>query len=51
MDTIDRVRDSFGHPLQIEGILLTMFDERTNLGNKLPPTSGSSSRIMKFFGP
>ncbi len=32
MDTIDRVRESFGHPLQIEGgILLTMYDERTNL--------------------
>jgi chromosome partitioning protein len=31
MDTIDRVRDSFAHPLQIEGILLTMFDDRTNL--------------------
>lgn len=31
MDTIDRIRDSFGHPLEIEGILLTMFDDRTNL--------------------
>ena len=31
MDTIDRVRDSFGHPLEIGGILLTMFDDRTNL--------------------
>jgi chromosome partitioning protein len=31
MDTIDKVRDSFSHPLKIEGILLTMFDDRTNL--------------------
>src|SRR5688572_342830 len=31
MDTIDRVRDAFHHPLQIEGVLLTMFDDRTNL--------------------
>lgn len=31
MDTIDRVRESFSHPLQIEGILLTMYDDRTNL--------------------
>lgn len=31
MDTIDRVQESFHHPLQIEGILLTMFDDRTNL--------------------
>ena len=31
MDTIDKVREAFAHNLQIEGILLTMFDERTNL--------------------
>ena len=31
MDTIERIRESFHHPLEIEGILLTMFDERTNL--------------------
>ena len=31
MDTIDRIRDSFSHPLRIEGILLTMYDDRTNL--------------------
>lgn len=31
MDTIDRIRDGFRHSLQIEGILLTMFDDRTNL--------------------
>jgi chromosome partitioning protein len=31
MDTVERVREGFAHPLKIEGILLTMFDERTNL--------------------
>jgi chromosome partitioning protein len=31
MDTIDKVRDAFSHPLEIQGILLTMYDERTNL--------------------
>jgi chromosome partitioning protein len=31
MDTVDRIRSSFKHPLGIEGILLTMFDDRTNL--------------------
>jgi chromosome partitioning protein len=31
METIDRVRDGFAHPLGIEGILLTMYDDRTNL--------------------
>ena len=31
MDTIQRIRDAFEHPLEIEGILLTMFDDRTNL--------------------
>lgn len=31
IDTIERIRDSFQHNLRIEGILLTMFDDRTNL--------------------
>jgi len=31
MDTIERIRNSFEHPLEIEGILLTMYDDRTNL--------------------
>ncbi len=31
LDTVDRVRLSFGNPLPIEGVLLTMFDDRTNL--------------------
>jgi chromosome partitioning protein len=31
IDTVDKVRESFAHTLEIEGILLTMFDDRTNL--------------------
>jgi chromosome partitioning protein len=31
LDTIDRIRDSFQHNLRIEGVLLTMYDDRTNL--------------------
>ena len=31
LDTVDRIRDSFQHDLKIEGILLTMYDDRTNL--------------------
>jgi chromosome partitioning protein len=44
MDTIDRVRDSFGHPLAIEGILLTMYDERTNLTRQV------AADLREFFG-
>jgi chromosome partitioning protein len=43
MDTIDRIRDSFGHPLQIEGILLTMYDERTNLTRQV------AADLREFF--
>ena len=31
MDTVDRVRSAFGTNLAIEGVLLTMYDDRTNL--------------------
>ena len=31
LDTVDRIRDSFQHNLKVEGILLTMYDDRTNL--------------------
>jgi chromosome partitioning protein len=31
MDTVDRIRENFSHPIAIQGILLTMFDDRTNL--------------------
>ncbi|MGB9604330.1 MAG: ParA family protein [Bryobacteraceae bacterium] len=44
MDTIDRVRDAFAHPLRIEGILLTMYDDRTNLTRQV------AQDLREFFG-
>jgi len=44
MDTIDRIRDSFHHPLKVEGILLTMFDDRTNLTRQV------AADLRQFFG-
>lgn len=35
MDTVDRIRESFSPSLKIEGILLTMYDERTNLARQV----------------
>jgi chromosome partitioning protein len=44
MDTIDRIRDAFHHSLQVEGILLTMFDDRTNLTRQV------ANDLKEFFG-
>lgn len=44
MDTINRIRESFQHPLQVEGILLTMFDDRTNLTRQV------AADLKEFFG-
>jgi len=44
MDTIDRIRDSFQHPLQVEGILLTLYDDRTNLTRQV------AADLREFFG-
>jgi chromosome partitioning protein len=44
IDTIDRIRDSFQHPLQVEGILLTMYDDRTNLTRQV------AADLREFFG-
>jgi chromosome partitioning protein len=35
LETIERVRDSFNPMLTMEGIVLTMFDERTNLARQV----------------
>ena len=43
MDTIERIRESFQHPLQIAGILLTMFDDRTNLTRQV------AADLKEFF--
>jgi len=44
MSTIDRVRVSLNPALGIEGVLLTMYDDRTNLGQQV------SSNVREFFG-
>ncbi|MFZ0593465.1 MAG: ParA family protein [Bryobacteraceae bacterium] len=44
MDTIERVRDSFQQPLKLEGVLLTMYDDRTNLTRQV------ESDLREFFG-
>jgi len=44
MDTIERIRISFQHRLQVEGILLTMFDDRTNLTRQV------AADLKGFFG-
>jgi len=43
MDTIERIRSGYGHPLEIEGILLTMFDDRTNLTRQV------ANDLKEFF--
>jgi chromosome partitioning protein len=35
LESVDRVRHSFNPGLEIEGILLTLYDERTNLGRQV----------------
>ena len=42
--TIDRVRESLNPALQLEGVLLTMYDDRTNLGQQV------SANIREYFG-
>ena len=44
MDTIERIREAFSHPLEVEGILLTMFDDRTNLTRQV------EADLKNFFG-
>ena len=44
MDTIDRVKDSFNAGLRVQGVLLTMYDDRTNLTRQV------ESDLREFFG-
>ena len=44
VETIDRVREAFGGDLKIEGVLLTMFDDRTNLTRQV------AQDLREFFG-
>ena len=44
LDTVDRVKASFQHSLVIEGVLLTMYDDRTNLTRQV------AADLREFFG-
>ncbi len=44
LDTIDRIKESFHHKLTMEGILLTMYDDRTNLTRQV------AADLREFFG-
>jgi chromosome partitioning protein len=35
IDTIEKIREGFSRPLELEGILLTMYDDRTNLARQV----------------
>lgn len=43
LDTIERLRQSFNPALEIEGVVMTMYDERTNLAQQV------SQELVKFF--
>lgn len=44
MDTIDRIKSAFNPNLRVEGVLLTMYDDRTNLTRQV------ESDLREFFG-
>jgi chromosome partitioning protein len=43
LDTIERLRQSFNPSLEIEGVVMTMYDERTNLAQQV------NQELKKFF--
>jgi chromosome partitioning protein len=43
LDTVGRLRESFNPGLDIEGVVLTMYDERTNLAQQV------TQELKKFF--
>ncbi len=44
LDTIARIRDGLNPSLEVEGVVLTMYDERTNLAQQV------TSELKNFFG-
>lgn len=44
LDTMERIRQSFNPNLEVEGVVLTMFDERTNLAQQV------AKNLREFFG-
>ena len=45
LDTVERIRSGLNPSLEIEGVVLTMFDERTNLAQQV------TAELKRFFGP
>jgi chromosome partitioning protein len=45
LDTIERIRAGLNPGLEVEGVVLTMFDDRTNLAQQV------MAELKKFFGP
>ena len=44
LDTIERIRSGLNPQLEIEGVVLTMFDERTNLAQQV------TAELKRYFG-
>jgi chromosome partitioning protein len=44
LDTIARIRDNLNPALEVEGVVLTMYDERTNLAQQV------AAELTSFFG-
>ncbi len=44
LDTVQRIRETFNPGLEIEGVVLTMFDERTNLAQQV------AGELRNYFG-
>src|SRR5712675_1161923 len=44
LDTVERIRAGLNPALEIEGVLLTMFDDRTNLAQQV------TAELKRFFG-
>src|SRR5436309_8851790 len=44
LDTIGRIREAFNPALEIEAVVLTMFDERTNLAQQV------ARELHRYFG-
>jgi chromosome partitioning protein len=44
LDTIGRIRETFNPRLEVEGVVMTMFDERTNLAQQV------AAELKTFFG-
>lgn len=44
LDTIERIRESFNPNLGVEGVVLTMYDDRTNLAQQV------TQELKNFFG-